>query len=53
MIVSERLGHSSIAVTINLYSHAVPGLQREAAGVVGDLIFGGAGQSMQDELDDA
>jgi integrase len=41
-IVSERLGHSSIAVTIDLYSHAVPGLPREAAaGVVGDLIFGG------------
>jgi len=39
-IVSERLGHSSIAVTIDLYSHAVPGLQREAAGVIGDLILG-------------
>jgi integrase len=27
-IVSERLGHSSIAVTIDLYAHSVPGLQR-------------------------
>jgi integrase len=42
-IVSERLGHSSIAVTIDRYSHAVPGLQREAAGVIGDLILGAAG----------
>ncbi len=52
-IVSDRLGHSSIAVTIDLYSHAVPGLQREAAGVIGDLIFGGAGPSVGVEGDDA
>lgn len=52
-IVSERLGHSSIAVTIDLYSHAVPGLQREAAGVVGDLILGVAGPSVGGEGDDA
>lgn len=52
-IVSERLGHSSIAVTIDLYSHAIPGLQREAAGVVGDLILGSAGSSVRGEGDDA
>ncbi len=51
-IVSERLGHS-IAVTIDLYSHAVPGLEREAAGVVGDLIRGAAGTSVRGEVDDA
>jgi integrase len=52
-IVSERLGHSSIAVTIDLYSHAVPGLQREAAGVIGDLILGAAEPSVGGEGDDA
>jgi len=52
-IVSERLGHSSIGVTIDLYSHAVPGMQREAAGVVGDLILGAAGRSVGAEGDDA
>jgi integrase len=26
-IVSERLGHSSIAVTMDIYSHVLPGLQ--------------------------
>jgi integrase len=52
-VVSERLGHSSIAVTIDLYSHAVPGLQREAAGVVGDLILGAAGTPVGGEDDDA
>jgi integrase len=30
-ITSERLGHSSIAITMDTYSHAVPGLQDDAA----------------------
>ncbi len=30
-IVSERLGHSDIRITLQLYSHAIPTLQNEAA----------------------
>ena len=30
-IVSERLGHSSVATTLDMYSHLVPGLQEVAA----------------------
>ena len=30
-IVSERLGHSSISVTMDIYSHVLPGMQEEAA----------------------
>jgi integrase len=30
-IASERLGHSSVAVTMDIYSHALPGLQEDAA----------------------
>jgi integrase len=30
-IVSERLGHASVAFTLRTYSHALPTLQREAA----------------------
>jgi len=30
-IVSERLGHSSIAITFDTYSHILPGLQEAAA----------------------
>lgn len=30
-IVSERLGHASVAITLDVYSHAVPGLQEDAA----------------------
>jgi integrase len=29
-IAQERLGHSSVAVTIDLYSHVLPGMQAEA-----------------------
>jgi len=30
-IVSERLGHSSVAITLDTYSHILPGLQEAAA----------------------
>ena len=30
-VVQERLGHSSITTTLDIYSHTVPGLQRAAA----------------------
>ncbi|WP_084034661.1 hypothetical protein [Anaerobacillus alkalilacustris] len=30
-IVSERLGHSKIGITLDLYSHVIPSLQDEAA----------------------
>ena len=39
-IVSERLGHSSITLTIDTYSHVIPSLQREAAKDFGEMLFG-------------
>jgi len=30
-IVQERLGHSTIAITLDTYSHVAPGLQEAAA----------------------
>jgi hypothetical protein len=36
----ERLGHSSISVTLDTYSHAIPALQ-EAAAKVSRLLPGG------------
>ncbi|PKB67013.1 MAG: hypothetical protein BZY81_05565 [SAR202 cluster bacterium Io17-Chloro-G4] len=30
-LISERLGHSSIAITMDIYAHILPGLQEEAA----------------------
>ena len=29
-IVSERLGHASISITLDTYSHVLPGLQEDA-----------------------
>jgi integrase len=39
-VVQERLGHSSISVTLDTYSHAIPALQEEAAAKVSRLLFG-------------
>jgi integrase len=41
-IVSERLGHSSVAFTIDVYQHVLPGMQAEAAEVFAALIAGPA-----------
>ncbi len=30
-VVSERLGHSTVGITLDTYSHVLPGLQRDAA----------------------
>jgi len=35
-VVQERLGHAKISITLDIYSHVLPGMQREAA----DLIAG-------------
>jgi integrase len=37
-IVSEMLGHSSIAITLDTYSHVIPGLGDAAAGAMDDLL---------------
>ncbi len=29
--VAERLGHASVVITLDTYSHVLPGLQEEAA----------------------
>src|SRR5262249_12588746 len=29
-VVSERLGHANIAITLDVYSHVLPGMQEEA-----------------------
>lgn len=39
-VVSERLGHATVAFTLDVYSHAVPAMEEKAAQDVADLIFG-------------
>jgi integrase len=41
-VVQDMLGHSSIALTLNTYSHVVPALHREAAGQMERLFSGPA-----------
>lgn len=38
-VVQERLGHSSIQVTLDIYSHVAEGLQQAAASTVGGLLW--------------
>ena len=37
-IAQERLGHSNVSITLNTYSHVVPGMQQEAAAKVDAVI---------------
>jgi integrase len=37
-VVQERLGHSSITMTLDLYSHLTPGLQEAAAATLNSLL---------------
>ncbi|MFP4636069.1 MAG: site-specific integrase, partial [Nitriliruptoraceae bacterium] len=39
-VASERLGHHSVAFTLDVYSHVVPGMQSEAAERIAGLVLG-------------
>ena len=39
-IVSERLGHATVQITLDTYSHVLPGLDAQAAETVARLIVG-------------
>ena len=38
-VVSERLGHATISITLDTYSHAIPALQEDAAARIAELVF--------------
>jgi len=38
-VVQERLGHASIQITLDTYSHVAPGLQQAAANRFDDIIL--------------
>ena len=37
-IVSERLGHATVAFTLDTYTHVVPGLQESAAKIFDEVL---------------
>jgi integrase len=39
-VISQRLGHAMIAITMDTYSHVIPGLDEQAAETVARLILG-------------
>ena len=39
-MISQRLGHATIAITMDTYSHVIPGLDEQAAETVARLILG-------------
>jgi integrase len=40
-VISERVGHATIAITLDTYSHAIPAMQEEAAALIAGLVFAG------------
>ena len=38
-IVSERLGHSTIVLTLDVYSHVLPNMQRDATNQLEQILF--------------
>jgi integrase len=39
-VVSERLGHRGIEITLNIYTHALPSMQQDAAVKLGKVLHG-------------
>jgi integrase len=39
-IVSERLGHATVGITLDLYSHVTPTMDSQAASLIANQIFG-------------
>jgi integrase len=37
-VASERLGHSKVGITLDLYSHVLPNMQTDAASVVDEAL---------------
>jgi integrase len=44
-VVSERLGHATIAITLDVYSHVIPGMDVQAANAMASLILHGSDPS--------
>jgi integrase len=42
-VVSERLGHSTVSITLDTYSHVIPSLQEDAAKRASELVFAEVG----------
>jgi len=39
-VVSEMLGHASVAITLDIYSHVLPDMQQDAAAAMAAILYG-------------
>jgi integrase len=39
-VVAERLGHKKVEITLNIYAHVLPDMQKDAARSLGALLYG-------------
>jgi integrase len=37
-VVSEMLGHASVAITLDIYSHVIPDMQQDAAAIMAEVL---------------
>ena len=40
VVLAERLGHSTVATTMDLYAHVTPAISRDGADIVANTIYG-------------
>ena len=38
-VVQQRLGHADVSVTLNTYTHVLPGMDQEAAQKLDNILF--------------
>lgn len=39
-VVSEQLGHASVAITLDIYAHVLPDMQQDAAAALASVLYG-------------
>jgi integrase len=50
-IISERLGHTNVAFTLQTYTHVIPGMDQAAANEIANLILGPADADNADDVE--
>lgn len=50
-IVSERLGHADVRITLDTYSHLLPSMQKETAHNFGKMLFNGSESNNEEPKD--
>jgi integrase len=43
-VVSQRLGHASVGITLDTYAHVLPAADEETAATLARVILGGANE---------